>query len=341
MRATKGCLALVAVASLLGCSGAVDLNGSGATFPYPLYTRWVSDYSAQHGVRINYQQPGSGGGIKQISEQIVDFGASDGPMSDTELANAQGGELLHIPTVLGGVTIAYSIPDFTDTLLMDPELIADIFLGKVTRWNDPRVLALNPTSRLPDLAITTVHRSDGSGTTYVFTDYLANVSPEWAAGPGKGKDVDWPVGLAAAGNALVAGQIRQTPGAVGYIESVFALQNRILTAKVKNRAGNFVTPSQHSITAAAAEAVATLGESTDYRISIVNPPGADAYPISSFTWLLVYRQQTNATKGRALIDFMKWAVTEGQAQAAELQYGPLPESMRPAIVSRIESIKLP
>jgi len=345
MSSRNSLLLLVAVALGAACTEPASLTGAGATFPFPLYSRWMSDYAAQKKVQINYQSIGSGGGVKQISEQTVDFGASDGPMSDKELAAAKGGAILHIPMVLGAVAIAYNLAEVSDTLKFDSDVIADIFLGKITKWNDARLAALNPGVKLPAMDITTVHRSDGSGTTYVFTDYLSTVSAAWAdtagSGPGKGKDVSWPVGLGGQGNEQVAGTVKQTPGSVGYIETVYALQNHSPVGKVKNQAGNFVAPNQASIMAAAAEAVAALGPDTDYRVSIVNAPGADAYPIASFTWLLVYKQQTDATKGRALVDFMKWAVTEGQTQASELHYGPLPESMRTALLKRIESIILP
>jgi phosphate transport system substrate-binding protein len=317
------------------------LNGGGASFPFPLYSRWVSDYHTLTGTQINYQSIGSGGGIRQLSEQILDFGASDSPMTDEELSRAGGGEVLHLPMVLGGVAVAYNIPDFADTLNFDGALIADIFLGRIKRWNDPRIAALNPQSRLPNTEITTVHRSDGSGTTFVFTDYLSKVSQAWAEGPGRGKDVSWPGGLAGQGNEQVAGQIRATPGSVGYIESVYALQNHVLVGKVKNHAGNFVPPNAATITAASVEAVAALAPDTDYRISITDAPGENAYPIASFTWMLVYKHQQNARKARTLRDFLTWAVTSGQAQAESLQYGPLAESMRPAIVRRIESIQNP
>lgn len=340
-RLQKVATSLIAATLMIGCSSDVFINGGGATFPYPLYSRWMSDYTAQHDVAIDYQSIGSGGGIRQFSEKILDFGASDGPMSDEEMSRALGGEVMHIPTVLGAVAIAYNIPDFTDTLMFDAALISDIFMGKVTRWNDPRVAVLNPSIALPALDITVVHRSDGSGTTYVFTDYLSKVSAEWSAGPGKGKDVSWPTGIGGQGNEQVAGQVKQTPGSIGYIESVYALQNRVLVGKVKNSSGNFVAPTSASISAAAAEAVATLPAGTDYRVSIVDPPGPGAYPIASFTWLLVYKNQEDRTKGRALVEFIKWALTDGQTQAAELSYGPLPESMRPALLQRLDEIHFP
>jgi phosphate transport system substrate-binding protein len=335
-------LAGIAALLLAACGDSpVRLTGGGATFPLPIYSRWVSDYMMQTGIEIDYQSIGSVGGIRQISELTLDFGASDGPMSDKELGDARGGEILHIPTLLGAVAIAYNIPGFTDTLNFDAALIADIFMGKVTRWNDARIAALNPQSQLPGSEITVVHRSEGSGTTFAFTDYLTRTSPSWAQGVGHGKDVSWPVGVGGQGNEQVAGHITQIPGSIGYIESVYALQNRTIVGRVRNAAGNFVSPTQATITAAASEAVARLDENTDYRISIVDAPGENAYPITTFTWLLVYKKQIDARKGEVLKAFMTWAVTEGQAQVAELQYGALPEVMRAAVVRRIESIELP
>ena len=321
-------------------SSNVDLTGAGATFPYPLYSKWFSDYARETGVKINYQSIGSGGGIRQLSEGTVDFGASDGPMSDEEMAGAKGGRILHVPTVLGAVVLTYNLPDLTDTLTFTGELLADIFLGRVTRWDDARIAALNPDIDLPDRDILVVHRSDGSGTTYVFTDYLAAVSPAWRAGPGKGKEVQWPVGLGGKGNEGVAGQVKQTPGTLGYTELAYAKQNRLPVAAVRNAAGADITPTIESITAAASEAARTLPADTDYRISIVNAPGAASYPISSFTWILLYEQQPDSVKGRKLLDFLEWALTEGEAEAAALDYAPLPESMSASLRQRLDSISL-
>ncbi len=303
------------------------LTGAGATFPYPIYSKWFSDYAAQTHVEINYQSIGSGGGVRQISDMTVDFGASDGPMSDAEIAKVKGGPILHIPTVLGADVLTYNLPGLTQSLRFSPEAIAGIFLGKITKWNDPQLVALNPGVKLPDQDILVVHRSDGSGTTYIWTDYLSSVSPEWAKGPGKGKDVQWPVGLGGKGNEGVAGQVKQTPYAIGYVELAYARQNKLPYASVKNAAGKFVEPSIESVTAAAAGVAATLPANTDYRISIVNGPGAAAYPISSFTWLLVYKNQTNATKGKQLVDFLKWMLHDGQKETAALDYAPLPTQM--------------
>jgi phosphate transport system substrate-binding protein len=317
-------------------SGAVDLTGAGATFPYPLYSKWFSDYAAQTGVRINYQSIGSGGGIRQLSEGTVDFGASDSPMKDDEIAKAKG-PVLHIPTVLGAVAITYNVPGVAAGLRLSGDIVADIFLGKVTKWNDPRIAALNSGASLPATDILVVHRSDGSGTTFVFTDYLAAVSPAWASGPGRGKEVPWPVGLGGKGNEGVAGQVKQTPGAIGYVELAYAKQNNLPVAAIRNKAGGFVAPTPEGMTAAAAAAAGSLPADTDYRISIVNADGAGAYPISSFTWILVYRQQSDTVKSRKLGEFLRWALTEGEKQAASLDYAPLPEAMAANLLARLDS----
>ena len=320
-------------------SGA-DLTGAGATFPYPLYSKWFNSYAGTSGVKLNYQSIGSGGGIRQLSERTVDFGASDAPMSDAELAKAKGGAILHIPSAIGAVTIIYNLPAVTQTLKMSGDVIAAIFQGQITKWNDPRLMALNPGVVVPADDILVVHRSDGSGTTYVFTDYLAAVSPAWATKPGKGKEVQWPVGLGGKGNEGVAGQVKQTPGAIGYVELAYATQNKLSTATVRNAAGEYVAPTIASVTAAAAGVSATLPANTDYRVSIVNAPGTGVYPISSFTWILLYEKQPDAVKGKKMVDFLRWALTDGQSMAAPLDYAPLPESMRAALVTRLSSIQL-
>ena len=320
-------------------TGSVDLTGAGATFPYPLYSKWFSDYAAKSGVKINYQSIGSGGGIRQISEQTVDFGATDSPMNDTELAGAKGGAIFHIPTVLGGVVITYNLPGITQPLKLTGPVVADIFLGKIKKWNDPAVASLNAGVKLPNDDILVVHRSDGSGTSYVFTDYLTTVSPAWASGPKKGKEVPWPVGLGGKGNEGVAGQVKQTPGAIGYVELAYAKENALPSASIKNAAGAFIAPSTETITGAAAGVAEKLPPNTDYRLSIVNAPGANAYPISSFTWILAYQNQTDAVKGKKLVDFLRWALTEGEKEATTLNYAPLPASMAAAVTSRLDSIK--
>ena len=321
-------------------SGA-DLTGAGATFPYPLYSKWFNEYAVKRGVKINYQSIGSGGGIRQLSEQTVDFGATDAPMSDAELAKAKGGPVLHVPTVLGAVVIIYNMPELTQPLKLNGETIAAIYQGQITKWNDARIAALNPGASLPAKDILVVHRSDGSGTSYVFTDYLAAVSPAWAAKPGKGKEVQWPVGLGAKGNEGVAGQVKQTPGAVGYAELAYATQNKLSTASVANAAGEYVAPTIASVTAAAAGASASLPATTDYRVSIVNAPGKGVYPISSFTWIIVSEKQTSAEKGKKLVDFLRWALSDGQAMASPLDYAPLPDAMRAALVARLGTIQIP
>ena len=320
--------------------GGVDLTGAGATFPYPIYSKWISDYSAKAGIKINYQAIGSGGGIRQLQEGTVDFGGSDAPMTDDEMSKAKGGPVMHFPTVLGAVVMTYNVPDLTQPLNLAGETIADIFLGKITKWDDSRIAALNPGVKLPARDILVVHRSEGSGTTYIFSDYLTTVSPAWAAGPGKGKELKWPVGLGGRGNDGVAGQVKQTPGTIGYVELAYANQNRLPVAKVKNAAGQFVAPAIASITAAAAGAVEKLPPNTDYRVSIVNAPGADAYPISSFTWLLVYQRQADATKGKKLVDFMRWALTEGEGSAAALDYAPLPQAVSAQLIERLATIQV-
>ena len=321
-------------------SGGVDLTGAGATFPQPIYSKWFSDYAAKTGVRINYQSIGSGGGIQQLTVGTVDFGASDAPMTDEEMSKAKGGPILHFPTVLGAVVITYNVPDLAQPLSLSGEVIADIFLGRITKWNDSRITSLNAGATLPARDILVVHRSDGSGTTYIFSDYLAAVSSAWASGPGKGKELKWPVGLGGKGNEGVAGQVKQTPYTLGYVELAYANQNKLPAAKVKNAAGQFVAPAIPSITAAAAGAIEKLPPTTDYRVSIVNAPGAGAYPISSFTWLLVYQRQPDATKGKKLVDFMRWALTEGEASAAALDYAPLPAAVGKRLIERLATIQV-
>jgi phosphate transport system substrate-binding protein len=320
-------------------SSGVALTGAGATFPYPLYSKWFSEYAKQKGVKINYQSIGSGGGIRQLSEQTVDFGATDAPMSDAELAKAKGGAILHFPTALGAVVITYNLPQVTTPLALTGDVLAAIYQGQVTKWNDARIAALNPGVALPATDILVVHRSDGSGTSYVFTDYLSAVSAAWATKPGKGKEVQWPVGLGAKGNEGVAGQVRQSPGAIGYVELAYATQNRMATARLRNAGGELVAPTIESVTAAAAGAASKLPANTDYRVSIVNAPGAGVYPISSFTWIIVYEKQADAAKKQTLVDFLHWALTDGQAMEAALDYAPLPETMRTALVGRLGEIK--
>jgi phosphate transport system substrate-binding protein len=318
--------------------GSVDLTGAGATFPYPIYSKWFSDYATATGVKINYQSIGSGGGIRQLSEGTVDFGASDSPMSDDEMAKAKGGPILHIPTVLGADVITYNLPGVTAALKLTPAVIADIFTGRVKKWNDTRIATLNAGVSLPASDILVVHRSDGSGTTYIFTDYLSTAVPTWKTSVGKGKEVKWPVGLGAKGNEGVAGQVKQTPGSIGYVELAYATQNKLPIAAIRNKSGQFVAASVPAVTAAAAGAAKALPANTDYRISIVDAPGADSYPISSFTWILVYQHQTDAVKGKKLVDFLNWALTEGEKSAVTLDYAPLPAEMATTVKAKLGTI---
>ena len=333
-------VALTATALLSGFAVAqsVDLTGAGATFPYPIYSKWFNDYAQATGIKINYQSIGSGGGIRQLSEQTVDFGASDSPMSDQELANAKGGAVLHFPTVMGAVVITYNIPGVAKPLNLTGALIADIFSGKVTKWNDAQIVAQNRGVALPNSDILVVHRSDGSGTTYIFSDYLTAVSPDWSSTLGKGKEIKWPVGLGGKGNEGVAGQVKQTPGAIGYVELAYAKQNKLPYANIRNAAGRYVTPTIASVTAAAAGM--KLPSNTDYRVSIVNAPGKDSYPISSMTWLLVYQNQLDRVKGQKLVDFLRWAYTSGEKSAEALDYAPLPAALRARLEKRLASINL-
>ena len=317
--------------------GSVDLTGAGATFPYPIYSKWFSDYAKATNVKINYQSIGSGGGIRQLSEMTVDFGASDSPMSDDEMSKAKGGPVLHIPTVLGADVVTYNLPGVSTPLKLTPDVIAGIFLGNIKKWNDSKIAALNSGVSLPNQDILVVHRSDGSGTTYIFTDYLTTAAPAWKS-VGKGKEVKWPVGVGAKGNEGVAGQVKQTPGAVGYVELAYAKQNNLPIAAIRNKSGQFVAASVAAVTAAAAGVAKSLPANTDYRLSIVDGPGADSYPISSFTWLLVYQHQGDATKGKKLVDFLNWALTDGEASAPSLDYAPLPADMAANVKARVATI---
>jgi phosphate transport system substrate-binding protein len=323
-------------AAQIGAQAQLLINGAGATFPYPIYSKWFDEYTkVDPSVRFNYQSIGSGGGQKQITARTVDFGASDGPMSDENLAKTPG-KLLHIPTVAGADVITYNLPG-NPKLKLDGDAIAGIFLGNITKWNDPKIAALNPGVELPDVGIIPVHRSDGSGTTFIFTDYLSSISPVWADSVGKGTSVKWPasIGIGAKGNEGVAGQVKQLSGAVGYVELIYAKQNQMPYADVKNAAGNFITPSLDSVTAA----LATAKIPDDFRFSMVNAPGDQSYPIAGTTWLLVYQQQKDAAKGKKLVEFLNWALTKGEGMASSLDYASLPESLQQRVLERIKTIK--
>lgn len=305
------------------------LNGAGASFPFPLYSKWAQVYEAERGVRINYQSIGSGGGIRQFMAKTVDFGATDGPMTD-ELIRQAGGRPLHIPMVAGAVVPVYNIPGVGPGLNFTPDVLADIFLGKITKWNDPRLTAANPAARLPAAEIVVVRRSDGSGTTAIWVNYLSKVSKEWKDKVGEGTSVNWPIGIGGKGNEGVAGLVKQTPNSLGYVELAYALTNQITFGHMRNRAGQFVRPSLSSTTRAVEGALRLIPE--DYRIFFTDPAGRDAYPVAGFTWILIYGDQPDPIKGRAIVEFLWWATHEGQKYAPTLLYAPLPKSL----VQRVE-----
>jgi phosphate transport system substrate-binding protein len=317
---------LIAVGFLilaLGAAQAQKLTGAGATFPYPIYSKWFSEYSAAHpGVQINYQSIGSGGGIRQTTAGLVDFGATDAPATDEQLAPSKT-KLIHLPTVLGAVVPIFNVPG-VNNIKFSPDVLADIYLNKITYWNDARIKKDNPGVNLPNVKIIVVHRADGSGTTYIFTDYLSKVSKEWASGPGRGASPSWPTGVAGKGNEGVAGYVRQLSGSVGYVELIYALQNKISYGEVRNASGNFVKASIPGVTAAAAS-LKQIPD--DYRVSITNAPGKEAYPISSFTWLLVPLKSSDPAKGKVIKDLLSWIVRSGQSEVSSLSYAPLPKNV--------------
>jgi phosphate transport system substrate-binding protein len=313
----------------------MTINGAGATFPYPIYSKWFDEYAkVDASVRFNYQSIGSGGGQKQILAQTVDFGASDGPMSDENLAKAPG-KLLHIPTVAGAVALTFNLPG-TTSLKLDGDTIAGIFLGQIKNWSDAKIVSLNPGVKFPNQGIVVVHRSDGSGTSFIFTDYLSKVSGDWKSKVGTNTSVSWPTGLGGKGNEGVSGQVKQTPGAIGYVELIYAIQNKMAYADVKNSAGDFVKPTLESVTAA----IGTAQIPDDFRFSMTNAPGKDAYPIAGATWLLVYEQQKDATKGKKIVEFLKWALTKGEDMAKDLNYAPLPSELRDRALKKVSEIKM-
>jgi phosphate transport system substrate-binding protein len=341
-------LMIVAVAAVSACGGgdsagtpggaAAQINGAGATFPYPIYSKWFAEYNRIHpDVRINYQSQGSGAGIRQLTSRTVFFGASDQPMNDEQLSNAPG-TILHFPTVLGAVVPVYNVPNVSAELKFTGPLLADIVLGKVTKWNDPAIAQHNPGVELPDMAITFVHRSDGSGTTFVWADYLSKISPEFKTTVGADSSLKWPVGIGGKGNEGVAGMVSQTPGSLGYVELIYALQNKIPYGPVQNAAGQFVKASIETVTASAEGAAADMP--ADFRVSITNAPGENAYPIASFTWILLYENPDDKAQARVMVDFMKWALTDGQTHARELGYAPLPQNVVDMELQALERIRL-
>ena len=328
---------LVCVLLAMPVVGQTTLNGAGATFPYPIYSKWFSEYHKVHSeVQINYQSIGSGGGIRQVTAGTVDFGASDMPMTDKQLQEAKGLNILNIPTVLGADVPAYNVPGVTGELKFTPEALSGIFLGKISKWNDKALTSANPGVNLPDKDIIVVHRSDGSGTTFIWTDYLSKISPEWKSQVGSDTSVKWPLGMGGKGNEGVAGMIRQLSGAIGYVELIYAVQNNIPYGSVRNSAGNFVKASLEGVTAAAASAPKMPA---DFRVSITNAPGKDAYPISSFTWLLIPAQSKDAAKGKILADFLNWMVTDGQKMTSALAYAPLPDNVAAKVKDAIKQVK--
>jgi phosphate transport system substrate-binding protein len=331
----KALLAVCLFALALGAAQAQKLTGAGATFPYPIYSKWFSEYSSAHpGVEINYQSIGSGGGITQVTKGLVDFGASDMPMTDAAL-EASPIKLIHIPTVLGAVVPIFNVPGVND-LKFSGEVLADIFLGKIQSWNDPKIAKDNPGVKLPDQKIIVVHRSEGSGTSFIWTDYLSKVSKEWADGPGKGSSLNWPVGVGGKGNEGVAGLIRQLPGAIGYVELIYALQNKINFGEVKNASGTFLKASIEGVTEAAAS---VKQMPADYRVSITNAPGANAYPISSFTYLLIPTSGSDATKRKVLKDMLSWMLKSGEGEASQLSYAPLPDALQQKVLQTVYGLK--
>jgi len=333
-------LLLVCALLALPAVGQTTLNGAGATFPNPMYSKWFSEYHKAHSdIQINYQPIGSGGGIRQVTEGTVDFGASDMPMTDEQLKAAEAKlktKVLNIPTVLGAVVPAYNVPGVTGEVKFTPDILAGIFLGKINNWNDAAIAKVNPDIKFPNQDIVVVHRSDGSGTTFIWTDYLSKVSPDWKSQVGADTSVKWPKGLGGKGNDGVAGSVRQLPGAIGYVELIYAVQNKIAYGSVRNSSGAFLKASLEGVTAAAASAPKMPA---DYRVSITNAPGKDAYPISSFTWLLIPQQSKDAAKGKILADFLNWMVTDGQQMTNALTYASLPENVVAKVKETIKTVK--
>ena len=327
-------LAAIALLATAASAQTVQINGAGATFPYPIYSKWFDEYHKVHpNVEINYQSIGSGGGIRQLSAGTVFFGASDGPMTNEQITGA-GFRILHIPTVLGGVVPVYNIPDVSAELRFTGKVLADIYLGKITKWNDAAIRSLNPGVNLPGAEITVVHRADGSGTSYIWCDYLSKVSPDYKKTIGVATSVPWPVGVGGKGNEGVAGLVKQTPGSIGYVELIYAIQNRISYGSVQNMDGEFVRASTETVSNAAAAAVKNMPK--DFRVSITNAPGHDVYPISSFTWLLLQESPKDVARSRIMVDFTRWALSGGQGLAPQLGYAPIPKEV---VALEMEALK--
>ena len=338
----KSILLFVALAVFgLPAMAQLKLNGAGATFPYVIYSKWFDVYSKKTGIQFNYQSIGSGGGIKQVTEGTVDFGATDAFLSDQQIADIktkQGSDVLHIPTVMGAVVVVYNVPEIGAGLRLNPDVLAGIFLGEIVKWNDPKLAAINPNKTLPDLAIIVARRSDGSGTTNIFTDYLSKMSKTWAEKVGKGTSVNWPVGMGGKGNEGVAGVVKQAPGSIGYVELAYAVKNRLEYAKLQNKAGEYVEPTFKAVSGAAAGAAKNMPE--DLRVMITDADGKDSYPISAFTWLLVYKNAKDKEKAKAIVGFLRWAMTDGQQYAEDLYYAPLPNEVRTMAEKNIATIEV-
>jgi phosphate transport system substrate-binding protein len=333
-----GIAAVALATATLGAQQTVQINGAGATFPYPIYSKWFAEYNKLHpNVQINYQPQGSGAGIKQLQSKTVFFGATDGPMTPDQLL-ASPGPILHFPTVLGGVVPVYNIPNVSQELKFTGDVLARAFLGTITKWNDPAIAKLNPDVNLPNTDITIVHRAEGSGTTYIWVDYLSKVSPDFKKRVGVATSVQWPVGLGGKGNEGVSGLVTQTPGSLGYVELIYALQQKINYGSVQNMNGKFVKASTASVTAAANSAAAKMP--ADFRVSITNAPGDDVYPISSFTWLLLYENAADKAQAKIMVDFMKWALADGQKFAPDLGYAPLPQAVIDQELKALTKVKL-
>ena len=340
MTAGKRLFALVTSVALLACvvDAQSTINGAGATFPYPIYSKWFAEYNKlKSNVQINYQSIGSGGGIRQLTNQTVFFGATDGPMTPEQMQGAPG-KILHLPTVLGAVVPIYNLPGASGEIKFNGPVLADIFLGKIAKWDDPAIAKLNSGMKLPSTDITVVHRSDGSGTSYIWVDYLAKVSPEWLKKVGVATSVNWPVGLGGKGNEGVSGLVQQTPGSIGYVELIYALQNKIAYGSVQNAEGEFVRATIQAVTAAAGAAVKSMPK--DFRVSITNAPGKGVYPISSFTWILLYENPKDKAQSKVMVDFMKWALTDGQKFAGDLGYAPLPAEVVKLEMDALTTIKV-
>jgi phosphate transport system substrate-binding protein len=333
-------LVLVCVFLALQGFGQTTLNGAGATFPYPIYSKWFSEYHKVHPeVQINYQSIGSGGGIRQLTEGTVDFGASDMPMTDEQLKEAEGklnSKVLNIPTVLGAVVPVYNVQGVSGEVKFTPDLLAGIYLGRITNWNDKAIAASNPGVNFPNQEIVVVHRSDGSGTTFIWTDYLSKISPDWKSQVGSGTSVKWPKGMGGKGNEGVSGSVRLLPGSIGYVELIYAVENKIPYGSVRNASGAFLKASLEGVTAAAASAPKMPA---DFRVSITNAPGKDAYPISSFTWMLIPTRSKDPAKGKILADFLNWMVSDGQSMTSALDYAPLPANVAAKVKQAIQQVK--